>query len=65
MQPARRLTSRRFAFGASNVGLADEIKRAPSRHCREARVYGHMTAAMHDMSTPSMHGGSLENEFVK
>ena len=25
---------------------------APSRHCRDARVYGHTTTAMHDMSTP-------------
>ena len=25
---------------------------APSRHCRDVRVYGHTTTAMHDMSTP-------------
>ena len=25
---------------------------APSRHCTDARVYGHTTTAMHDVSTP-------------
>ena len=25
---------------------------APSRHCRDVRVCGHTTAAMHDMSSP-------------
>ena len=25
----------------------------PSQHCRDARVYGYTTTAMHDMSTPS------------
>ena len=25
---------------------------APSRHCRDARVYGHTTSAMHDISSP-------------
>ena len=28
-----------------------KTRRAPSRHCRDARVYGHTTTAMHDMST--------------
>ena len=27
-------------------------RRAPSRHCRDARIYGHTTTAMHDMSNP-------------
>ena len=38
-------------FGASNIGLVGETRRAPSRHNRDARVYGHTTAAMHKMST--------------
>ena len=28
-----------------------KTRRAPSRHCRDAMVYHHTTAAMHDMST--------------
>ena len=28
------------------------IRRAPSRRCRDGRLYGHTTMAMHDMSTP-------------
>ena len=27
-------------------------RRAPSRRCRDTRVYGHTTTAVHDMSTP-------------
>ena len=47
------ITSRRFALGASNVCLVAKTFRAPSRYCRDTRVYGHTTtAAMHDMSTP-------------
>ena len=30
-----------------------KTRRVPSRHCRDARVYGHTTTDMHDMSTPS------------
>ena len=29
-----------------------KTQRAPPRQCRDARVYGHTTAAMHSMSTP-------------
>ena len=29
-----------------------KTRRVPSRHCRDARVYGHTTTAMHDMGTP-------------
>ena len=29
-----------------------KTRRAPSRHCRDARVYGHTTTAMHGMRTP-------------
>ena len=28
------------------------VPRAPSRHCRDAGVYGLTTTAMHEMSTP-------------
>ena len=30
-----------------------KTRRVSPRHCRYARFYGHTTAAMHDMSTPS------------
>ena len=29
-----------------------KTRRAPSRHSRDARVYGHKTTAMHKLSTP-------------
>ena len=29
-----------------------KTRRAPSRHSRDARVYGHTTTAMHELSTP-------------
>ena len=43
-----------------------KARRAPSRHCRDARVYGHTTTVMHDMSTPSIYviNNSLR-KFVK
>ena len=28
-------------------------RRAPFQHCKDGRVYGHTTTAMHDMRTPS------------
>ena len=31
-----------------------KTRRAPSRHCRGARVYGYTTLAMHYMSTPPL-----------
>ena len=30
-----------------------KIRRASSRHCRDARVYGHTTTAMHDTEYPA------------
>ena len=50
------LATRRTPHGASCLVLAMsdwsvKTRRAPSRHCRDARVYGHTTTAMHDMST--------------
>ena len=31
-----------------------ETRRAQFRHCRDVRVYGHTTTAMHDMSAPPL-----------
>ena len=49
--------TRRTLHGASRLVLAVyawsvKTRHTPSRHCRDARVYGHTTTAMHDMSTP-------------
>ena len=41
-------TTRRTLMSAWSV----KTRRAPSRHCRDARVYGHTTTAMPDMTTP-------------
>ena len=48
--------TRRTPYGASRLVQAMSFcsattRRAPSRHYRDARVYGHTTTAMHDMST--------------
>ena len=51
--------SLRFALGANNVCLVDETRRAPSRHCRDARVYGHTTTAMPEMRTPLPHPDNI------
>ena len=32
--------------------LSVKTRRAPFRHCKDARVYGQTTMAMHDVSTP-------------
>ena len=53
MQLARHAT-RRTLHRASRLVQAMSAwsvksRRAPSRHCRDARVYGHMTTAMHDI----------------
>ena len=53
MRLAEHLTALRV--GASNVCLVGETRRAPSRHSRDARVYGHTTTAMHKLSTPAPH----------
>ena len=37
---------------AMSAAWSVKTRRAPSWHCRDARVYGHATTAMHDMSTP-------------
>ena len=34
------------------VSFTPTTRRAPSRHCRDARVNDHTTTAMHGMSTP-------------
>ena len=38
-----------------NVCLVSETRRAPSQHCRDARVYGHTTTAMRDNEYPPRH----------
>ena len=47
-------TSRRFALGARDVVClgGEKTRRAPSRSCRDARVYCHTTTSMREMSTP-------------
>ena len=47
--------TRRTPHGVSSLAqalsaLSVKTRRAPSRHCREARVYGHATTAMHELS---------------
>ena len=49
--------TRRTPHGASRLVQATsaslvKTRRAPSRHSRDARVYGHTTTAMHKLSTP-------------
>ena len=49
--------TRRTPHGASplvqsNVCLVGETRPAPSRHSRDATVYGHTTTVMHKLSTP-------------
>ena len=49
--------TRRTSHGASCLVLAMsawslKTRRVPSRHCRDARVYGHATTGMHDICTP-------------
>ena len=49
--------TRRTPHGASRLVRATcawlvKTRRAPSRHSRDARVYGHTTTAMHKLSTP-------------
>ena len=56
--------TRRTPHGASRLlpamsAWSTKARRAPSRHCRDARVYGHTTTAMHDMSVPPLHPGRL------
>ena len=49
--------TRRTPHGASRLvqtisTWSVKTRRAPSRHCREARVYGHTTTAIHDIEYP-------------
>ena len=51
------IPSSRTPHGASRLVQAMSawlvtVRRAPSRHSRDARVYGHTTTAMHELSTP-------------
>ena len=52
--PSCRYATRLTPYGASRLLQATpawsvKTRRAPSRHCRDARVYGHATTAMHDI----------------
>ena len=52
--------TRRTAHGASRLVQAMsawlvKTRHAPSRHSRDARVYGHTTTAIHKLSTPPPH----------
>ena len=56
VQPALHVT-RRTPHGALRLVQAVSAwsvkpRRAPSRHCRDARVYGHTTTPIYGMSTP-------------
>ena len=51
--------TRRAPHGALRLVQAmsawlEKTRRAPSRHSRDARVYGHSTTAMHKLSTPPL-----------
>ena len=57
MQSTLHATRRTPPHGASRLVQAMsawwvKTQRAPSRHSRDARVYGHTTTAMHKLSTP-------------
>ena len=57
--------TRRTYHGASPLVLAMFVwwvktRRAPSRHCRNARVYGHATSAMHQNEYPPLR--KLDNQ---
>ena len=41
-----------------------KTRRAPSRHCRDARVYGHTTTAMHDNENPPPSSRRVRFSFV-
>ena len=56
-------TSRRFALGASSTSAwLVKTRRAPSRHSRHAKVYGHTTTGMRKLSTPPPKPAILFNE---
>ena len=59
------LATRRTPRGASRLVHAMsawlvKTRRAPSRHSRDARVYGHTTTAMHKLSTPPLRPSTSE-----
>ena len=51
MRRGQHLTALRVLVQAMSTWSV-KTRRAPSRHCTDARVYGHATTAMDDMSTP-------------
>ena len=52
MRLAQHLTALRTWCKKAMSAWSVKTRRAPSRHCRDARVHGHTTTAMHGMSTP-------------
>ena len=52
MRLAQRLTAPR-AFCKTMSAWSVKTRRALSRHCKDVRVYGHTTTAIHDVSTSS------------
>ena len=61
--------TRRTPHGASRLVLAMyawsvKTRHAPSRHCRDARVYGHTTTAMHDVNTPPLPSPALAEDVT-
>ena len=61
--------TRRTPHDASRLVLAmsawsAKTRRAPSRHSRDARVYGHTTTVVHDMSTPAPHTGEAHKTIT-
>ena len=53
-------TTRPTPYGASRLVLvipawSVSTRRAPSRHCKDATVYGHTTAATHDNEYTPLH----------
>ena len=63
--------TRRAPHGASCLVLAMsawsvKTRRAPSRHCRDASVYGHTPTAMHDIEYPPLlHASELRSGVSK
>ena len=50
MRLADHLTTLRAWYKQAMSAWSVETRRAPSRHCKDARVYGHTATVMHDMS---------------
>ena len=58
-------SSRRFALGAVSLWSV-KTRRAPSRRCRDAKVSGHTTTAMHHtiIPPPALHMEELATLLI-